>query len=334
MQPSSATIGCWASRDTLAYRLSASFFVSTVRRDRVSTPTAGIPDARAVFDRLLGELRPKLHRYCARMTGSAVDGEDVVQEAFLKAIEAQPEMGTVAHPEGWLFRIAHNAALDFLRRRARQDATRSDQDPDMIIDPVTVTENRQAAAASLRTFLRLPVSQRSSVILMDVLGYSLEEIGDIMESSIPAVKAALHRGRERLRKLSVEPDDLPAPVLAEPERRLLAGYVDRFNARDFDAIREMLAEEVRLELVSKSRMDGRSKVGRYFDNYTRLQDWQLVPGWVDRRAAVLVRDPSDPSKMPTYFVLLEWAADRVVRIRDFRFACYAIESAELFVVDL
>ena len=78
-------------------------------------------EARAAFDRLLGELRPKLHRYCARMTGSVIDGEDVVQEALIKAIEASPDMGSIAQPEAWLFRTAHNAALDFLRRRARED---------------------------------------------------------------------------------------------------------------------------------------------------------------------------------------------------------------------
>ena len=72
------------------------------------------------FERLFGELRPKLHRYCARMTGSVIDGEDVLQEALAKAIEALPNAGPIANPEGWLFRIAHNAALDFLRRRARE----------------------------------------------------------------------------------------------------------------------------------------------------------------------------------------------------------------------
>ena len=51
---------------------------------------AGVSEARADFDRLLGELRPKLHRYCARMTGSVIDGEDVLQEALVKAIEAFP----------------------------------------------------------------------------------------------------------------------------------------------------------------------------------------------------------------------------------------------------
>jgi RNA polymerase sigma-70 factor (ECF subfamily) len=292
---------------------------------------SGASQDREAFERLLGELRPKLHRYCARMTGSVVDGEDVVQEALVKAIEALPATISIAHPEGWLFRIAHNAALDFLRRRARQEAARSDQDLDMIIDPVTAADDRQIAATSLHTFMRLPVAQRSSVILMDVLGYSLEEIGGVMDSSIPAVKAALHRGRARLRELAQEPDDRPPPVLAEPQRSLLAAYVDRFNARDFDAIRDMLADEVRLELVNRSRMNGRGEVGRYFHNYDRLQDWSFAPGLVDRRPAVLVCEPGGSPQGPAYFVLLQWAGDRVAAIRDFRYARYATEGAELFV---
>ena len=137
----------------------------------------------------------------------------------------------------------------------------------MIADTTSTAEDRQIATASLRTFMRLPAAQRSSVILMDVLGYSLQEIGGVMDISIPAVKAALHRGRARLRELAKEPEDLPVPVLAEPERSLLAAYVDRFNARDFDAIRDMLADEVRLELVNRSRMNGRHEVGKYFHNY-------------------------------------------------------------------
>jgi RNA polymerase sigma-70 factor, ECF subfamily len=327
MQPSVAGMGCLAGRDT----------PRTVDRvdangDRMSSSAADFPDARATFDRLLAELRPKLHRYCARMAGSVIDGEDLVHEAFVKAIEALPEAGAVSNPEGWLFRIAHNTALDFLRRRSRQDAVFSDEDVDLIVEPVSDLPHR-GAATSLRTFMRLPAAQRSSVILMDVLGYSLEEISQIMDRSIAAIKAALHRGRARLRELSQETNTLPPPALTQQERLLLARYVERFNARDFDAIRDMLAEEVRLELVNKRRVSGRSELGGYFFNYAQLQDWMLVAGYVDRHPAALVCDPHDPTKTPVYFILLQWAGGRVATIRDFRFACYAMEGAELSAMD-
>jgi RNA polymerase sigma-70 factor (ECF subfamily) len=288
---------------------------------------------RSGLDRLIGELHPKLHRYCARMVGSAIDGEDVVQEALVKAIEAFPDAPSIANPTGWLFRIAHNAALDFLRRRARQSSAHSGEDPDMIVDPTDAVERRQAAAASLRSLMGLTASERSSVILMDVLGYSLEEIGDILEATIPAVKAALHRGRARLRELAERPDDRPLPRLEERERSRLFEYVDRFNARDFEAVRDMLADEVRLELVAKTRLTGKREVATYFTNYASLHDWHFVPGLVDARPAIIARNPGDPAARPAYFVVLEWEGSRVAGIRDFRHARYALEASEVFVDD-
>ncbi len=86
--------------------------------------------------------------------------------------------------------------------------------------------------------------------------------------------------------------------LVKSERSRLAAYVDRFNARDFDAIREMLAEEVRLDLVNRIVRTGRDDVARYFDHYARVHDWLLVPGLVDRRPAILVCDPDEISRPP------------------------------------
>ncbi len=289
--------------------------------------------ARGSFEQLLVALRPKLHRYCARMTGSAVDGEDVVQDALMKAIESFPRAEPLANPEGWLFRIAHNAALDFLRQRVRREASQSDEDAEMIADPASAADDRQAVASGLRTFMRLSVAQRSSVVLMDVIGYSLKETSSVLGVSIPSLKASLHRGRARLRELAGEPDDRPVPVLAEPERSRLAAYAERFNARDFEAIRDMLAEEVRLELVARTRLNGRKEVSTYFTNYSNMGDWKLVPGFVDRRPAALVYDPGDSSARPTYFILLEWAGANVASIRDFRHARYAADDAELVVAN-
>ena len=287
-------------------------------------------DPKAEFERLLAELRPRLHRYCARMTGSVIDGEDVLHEAMIKAIEAFPHTGPLSNAEGWLFRIAHNAALDFLRRRSRREGVQDgDEALEAIADPDSEIERRQAAAASLRTLMRLPVAQRSSVILMDVLGHSLEEISEVLESTVPAVKANLHRGRQRLSELAAEPDDRPPPVLAEADRQRLAAYVERFNARDFDALRSQLADEVKVEVVNRTRLNGRGEVSRYFGNYSQTTDWHLVPGLVDRRPAIIVHDPDQPSGPPTYFMLLDWADGRLLGVRDFRYARYAVEDAEL-----
>jgi RNA polymerase sigma-70 factor (ECF subfamily) len=286
------------------------------------------PSAAVNIDGLLAEMRPRLHRYCARMVGSVIDGEDVLQDALIKAVESFSSSGPTANPQGWLFRIAHNTALDFLRRRSRQDALQSGEEVDMIADPADDITSREIAGASLRTFMRLPVAQRSSVILMDVLGCSLQEICEVMDFSLPAVKAALHRGRARLRVLAGEPDDLPHPELSKAERDRLGAYVARFNARDFDAIRAMISDDVRLELVNQTRLNGKAEVSRYFGNYSKVTDWHLVPGMVERRPAILVFDPGEPGAAPKYFMLLRWSGAKVAEIRDFRHAAYAIDGAD------
>jgi RNA polymerase sigma-70 factor (ECF subfamily) len=285
------------------------------------------------LERSFAELRPKLHRYLARMTGSVIDGEDVLQEALAKAFEAFADGVIIANVEGWLFRIAHNAALDFLRRRARQQALHSGEDPEMIVDPRDPQAERIAAAAAMHSFMRLPVGRRGTVILGDVLGYSLEEIAGTLGMSIAAVKAALHRGRVQLREAATDPDERPLPRIDPADRALLAAYIDRFNARDFDAIRDMLADEVRLDLVNRARMRGKQEVSGYLGRYAQARDWQLRPGFVEGRPAIIAYDVDDAEAKPTYFMLLGWREGRVLTIRDFRHARYAVEGAEIAVLD-
>ena len=280
------------------------------------------------IERLLVAMRPRLHRYCARVVGSVIDGEDVLQDALIKAVEAHATAGPIGNPEGWLFRIAHNTALDFLRRRSRLEALRGPAEMDMIVDQLDAVESRQIAATSLRTFMRLPVAQRSSVILMDVLGCSLKEICEVMDCSLPAAKAFLHRGRAQLRDIADEPDDAPQAVLSDADRARLGAYVAHFNARDFDAIRAMIADDIRLDLVSRTRMRGKAEVSRYFGNYAKVSDWHLVPGLVEGRPAILVFDPGARDAGPKYFILLNWSAGQVAAIRDFRHAAYILDGAE------
>ena len=282
----------------------------------------------ATLDRLMVELRPRLHRYCARMVGSALDGEDVLQDALAKAAEAYPGAGGIERPESWLFRIAHNTALDALRRRKRQAMVRSEIDLSAIADPGAVADARVAATASLAAFTRLPAAQRASVVLMDVLGYSLAETVEILGVSLAAVKAALHRARARLQTLAAD-TDTPPPRLDAAERDRLRAYADRFNARDFDALRDLLAEDVRLDLVSRTKLAGRKDVSVYFGRYDGIFDWRFVAGLADGRPALLGSDPADASGAVGWVVFLDWADGRIVTIRDFKFAPYVTESLEV-----
>jgi RNA polymerase sigma-70 factor (ECF subfamily) len=282
---------------------------------------------------MLAELRPRLHRYAARMAGSTADGDDIVQETFIKVLKSPPDIDNFSALERWLVRVAHNTAIDFMRARARQAAAHAAEEPDMIIDAAARTDSANTALVSLRTFMRLPPLQRSVVIFKDVLGYSLDEVMQFTGSSIPAVKSALQRGRARLQELAKEPEDAPLPALAPEQRRLLTAYADRFNARDFDAVRAMLADEVKLNLVNRLQADGKPRVAHYFGNYDKLGGWHLAPGLVDRRPALLALDPEDPEGPPLYFMLLEWVGNQVTSIRDFRYARYALEGAEIVVLD-
>src|SRR5262245_47701638 len=126
---------------------------------------------RDALNRLMTELRPRLHRYCSRMVGSVFEGEDVVQEALAKAAEALPTAGTIQKAEHWLFTIAHNTALDVLRRRKRQAEVPLDSDSADLPESPAEADSWIAATASLATIMQLPVLQRSTVVLIDVLGY-------------------------------------------------------------------------------------------------------------------------------------------------------------------
>jgi RNA polymerase sigma-70 factor (ECF subfamily) len=291
-------------------------------------------DLRDQFERLVGQLRPTLHRYCARMTGSAVDGEDIVQDALMKALAALPSVGAIDNPKGWLFRIAHNTALDFLRRRARSPMMQNDEALDMIAAPDSPNRDHEAATMSLRTFMRLPPLQRSAVILKDVLGHSLEEVASITGASEAAAKSALQRGRVRLREFAKEPAHVSLPMLSDGMRARLTTYVEGFKIGDFDTVRAMLADDVKLDLVAKLRKQGKSEVGEYYNAYAAAKRWAYAAGIADGRAAMIVYDREVSLQTPAYFVALDFEGDRLVSIHDFLYARYAMDGIDLYLLNL
>lgn len=283
------------------------------------------------FTTLIAELRPRLHRYCARMTGSVINGEDVLQDALVKAVGAIRRGETVTNPTSWLFRVAHHAALDFLRYEARRETADLNEDFDMIDDREDESPDPLALAAGLHTFMRLPPAQRSAVILKDVLAYSIQEICDIVGGTVPSMKSALQRGRARLRELGSTPDEA-RPLLDGPTRARLEMYVERFTAQDFGAVRAMLADDVRLDLVNRLQLQGRTEVGEYFHRYAAAGGWRFTAGIVEGRPAILAIDAAEPEGPPAFFILLEWADGAVVSIRDFLFARYVMDDADVRII--
>src|SRR3954467_4419325 len=90
--------------------------------DDPSYMEVGSFDARyRAFLETVAALRPALHRYCARMTGSVTDGEDVVQEALFEAYRKLDQFDESRPLKPWLFRIAHNRCIDFLRQKGVGD---------------------------------------------------------------------------------------------------------------------------------------------------------------------------------------------------------------------
>ncbi len=278
-------------------------------------------DAAQDLTALVGELRPRLHRYCARMMGSSIEGEDVVQDALAKAVEAWPGADVVERPDRWMFRIAHNCALDALRRR-RLRAARAGETAANTADPLASADARVAAAASLASVMALTPTERSCVLLGDVLGYSIAETGAILDASLASVKAALHRGRIRLRTAAAS--DAPAPQMDAAELERLKAYADRFNARDFDALRALLVEDVRLDLVNRVRLAGRKDVSVYFSRYDTSFDWSFAPALIEGRPGLLVTDPAGAAE--PYVVLLDLKGGRIAFIRDFRYGPYIMDG--------
>jgi RNA polymerase sigma-70 factor (ECF subfamily) len=283
---------------------------------------------------LAGELRPELHRYCARLMGSVIDGEDVVQDTLARALVALQELEEQGLEETpplrpWLFRIAHNRALDLLRSRAVRMAEPIDAASDVADpaspDPVEMLMRQEAVKTAVSRFAELPTVQRSVVILKDVLDESLSEIAALLDLTVDAVKGHLARGRARLREINAQAGPLAD---ARPASAAVARYVALFNQRDWDGLRALLADDVKLRQSTYPLRVGSADVGMFFTIYAKFEGLWLAPAWLEGREVIAVfADRADPK--PSYMMWLEWRDGQISFIRDYRYARYVVADAEL-----
>jgi RNA polymerase sigma-70 factor (ECF subfamily) len=284
-------------------------------------------EAHQQFVDLVAEVRPELFRYCARMTGSVFDGEDIVQETLAKAHAALAGVTEPPPLKPWLFRIAHNAAMDFLKRYERKHV-------DLVAEPPEVSEAEDGEVdpalveAALFRFIALPPLQRSALVLKDVLGHSLAETAATMATSVSAVKAALVRARAHLERSSTPPDT-PPPREASPEdRQNLRRYAALFNDRDWDGLRALMTEESRLDVLTRTRRRG-APAAEYYVRYEEIAPRERLRaevGSVDGTPVIAVFRLASAT-IPAYFIVIEWDGEKIALIRDFRYVPYIAEGA-------
>ena len=274
------------------------------------------------FLETVSSLRPALHRYCARMTGSVMDGEDVVQEALFEAYRKLDKYDGSRPLKPWLFRISHNRCIDFLRRKrvweeAEAAAVPEETSPDQ---PNTIGIDK----AFEHLVVSLPPKERACILLKDVFDYSLEEIAELVDSTVGGVKAALNRGRTKL-AASAPPANL-APG-ANPELvQVLRLYVDRFNRRDWDGVRELISADARLLIAD--RFAGKVAGAPYFPTYERWpMPWKLAVGKVDGEPVVIVLKQDADKLTPYAMVRLQVANQRIEGIVDYLLCHWMIQAA-------
>jgi RNA polymerase sigma-70 factor (ECF subfamily) len=281
------------------------------------------------FLETIPNLRPSLHRYCSRMTGSVLDGEDVVQEALLQAYRTLESFDDSRPLAPWLFRIAHNRCIDFLRRRkVRKDVEAAVTEPDLVmpVDPPGAALGR----AVEHLVLSLPPKERACVLLKDVFDYSLEEIAELVDSTVGGVKAALSRGRS---KLPAVPERGAPRSAQNPEvAQILHLYVERFNRRDWDGLRELIADDARLRVAD--RFLGPLAEAPYFGVYERWpQPWRLAVGEVDGEPVIIVTVRDAGGVEHESPVRLEVSGGRITRIADYLHCPWLLAAATSVAVD-
>jgi RNA polymerase sigma-70 factor, ECF subfamily len=298
--------------------------------NRPDMESSGILEARYLaFLETITQLRPRLHRYCSRMTGSVLDGEDVVQDALFEAYRKLDKYDDSRPLAPWLFQIAHNRCIDLLRRRGvREEAEAAAVQPDYVlpVDPPGPELGR--AVENLVTWL--PPKERACVLLKDVFDYTLEEIAELVGSTVGGVKAALSRGRA---KLATSPEPATSQHEKNPElSRLLQLYVERFNRRDWDGLRELISADARLLVAD--RFAGRLADSPYFGNYERWTvSWQLAAGEVDGESVVIILQRDLDRSKPLGIVRLELQEQRIMRVADYLHCPWVLSAAGSVVLN-
>src|SRR5262249_50120282 len=247
---------------------------------------------------------------------------DVVQEALIEAYRKLDQFDDSRPLKPWLFRIAHNRCIDFLRRRGVRDEAELAAAVPEAIEPAEPALGTGKAVEHL--VLTLPPKERACVLLKDVFDYSLEEIAVLVDSTVGGVKAALNRARTKLAE--APPAAKPARTMRPELKRVMQLYVERFNRRDWDGVRELTSADARLNVAE--RFAGKFSDAPYFFNYDRWPwPWKLSVGELDGEPVIIILRRGADTWTPHSAIRLDVVGEHVERIVDYIHCPWGIEAA-------
>ena len=185
----------------------------------------------------IAPVRPSLHNYCRRLTGNLWDAEDLVQDSLLRAFGTLGAVhDSVRNPRAYLLRAATNLWIDRLRRREREKQALAEAESTR--SPETHAATGEVRDAGARLLHALTPRERAAVLLKDVFELDLKECAEVLETTVGAVKTALHRGRERL----AESESESVSGRSVPSVALVDRFVELFNAGDEKGLLDLILD--------------------------------------------------------------------------------------------
>jgi RNA polymerase sigma-70 factor, ECF subfamily len=284
--------------------------------------------------------RRELHVYCYRMLGSFDEAEDHVQEVFLRAWRSRDSFNGRASSRAWLYKIATNACLDTLRRNRRRPAVDSNRPsvaampwiqpyPDALLDELASDQpgpemqaitRESISLAYLVALQLLPPRQRAVLILRDVLDLSANQVADLVDTSVPAVKSALQRARATLHEHHAHGATGSTPPTSE-QRRLLQRYIAAHEQADAEAVIALLREDIRLAISPQvGEWNGRDQVGAALrSGMNSLGAWRVLATTANGHPATAgyLRRPNEATFLPFVFGVLVIEGSEITDIAAF-----------------
>ncbi|WP_158882931.1 RNA polymerase subunit sigma-70 [Amycolatopsis anabasis] len=301
------------------------------------------------FRELTDPYRCELQLHCYRILGSLADAEDMLQETLLAAWRGLGGFAGRASLRTWLYRIATNRCLNALRDAGRRrppepvppfeapeptrrgDVTWLQPYPDAMLEqiadrapePEARYRSREAVELAFVAGLQhLPPRQAATLVLRDVLGYSTAEVAAMLDTSATAIKGALQRAREQLRRQPLDPERTALPD-SPRERDLTRRFADAFTTGDVDGIIALLTDDAWLAMPpAPHEYHGTAAIADFLGTFTAWRGrrtFRLVPTWANTQPALgcYLTEPGEPTAHPAGLLVLTLREDRILGVTWF-----------------